>query len=67
MAERRRCACVNLDAMECAASRYGGDACGEPCECVCHEEDEDDDNRPMTDAEFGAMVYPPFRGSSDAQ
>lgn len=49
----RGCACVRADPRMCTRQRYGinfedidyHDA--QPCECMCHEfyEDEDDDNR----------------------
>jgi hypothetical protein len=37
------CACVAHDSVECAAIRYGMDHWGEPCECLCHQQSEDDD------------------------
>jgi hypothetical protein len=37
------CACLARDAMRCASMRYGMDHPGEPCECLCHEWDADDD------------------------
>jgi hypothetical protein len=46
-----RCACVSPDAYECHAHRYGIDEQdlaaiemdGGPCECKCHQSEEDDD------------------------
>ena len=35
------CGCPKDDALDCAKSRYGGTV--EPCECSCHEADEDQD------------------------
>jgi hypothetical protein len=35
-----RCACLSSDARRCIEYRYGDDD-GEPCECACHERDED--------------------------
>ncbi|MGG5810970.1 hypothetical protein [Falsiroseomonas sp. CW058] len=41
------CACPSSDARTCIAIRYGRDRyCDdptEPCECACHQEDDDDD------------------------
>lgn len=37
------CACLDRDAMQCAAIRYGMDHYGEPCECLCHQWDDDDE------------------------
>ncbi len=37
------CACVDRDAVQCAAIRYGMDHWGEACECLCHQWDDDDD------------------------
>ena len=42
-----RCACPSTDAQECVEVRYGvtdDEARDEPCECACHETDEDDDD-----------------------
>lgn len=50
------CACVDRDAVQCAAIRYGMDHWGEPCECLCHQWDDDDDlrhrNRPPVGAGY---------------
>lgn len=37
------CACVDRDSVQCAAIRYGMDHWGEPCECPCHQWDDDED------------------------
>ena len=39
------CACAHHDGSMCAWIRYGGDGPEDPCECLCHgwQEDEDDD------------------------
>lgn len=37
------CACHARDSVQCAASRYGMDHWGEPCECLCHQWEDDDD------------------------
>ena len=37
------CACLSHDAMQCAQIRYGIDHPGEPCECLCHQWDDDDE------------------------
>ena len=38
------CACAHHDGSMCAWIRYGGDGPEDPCECLCHgwQEDEDD-------------------------
>jgi hypothetical protein len=47
-----KCACKSLDAFRCWEIRYGFDADadmadiemdGGPCQCACHDADEDDD------------------------
>lgn len=50
--EDRRCACVSRDARECIRIRYRcfdadgeDDGIDETCECVCHDEQDDDDAR----------------------
>ena len=40
------CACVDRDSLQCAAIRYGMDHWGEPCECPCHQYDDEDDDYP---------------------
>jgi len=48
MVERvRRCCCRVSDPFECAKLRYPMSEEQEPCECVCHDNNEDDE-------EFGA-------------
>jgi hypothetical protein len=50
MAKLTKCACVSTDAYRCWAVRYGKSAWdraeidmdGGPCECACHEDDEED-------------------------
>ena len=37
------CACLDRDALQCAAIRYGMDHYGEPCKCPCHQWDDDDE------------------------
>lgn len=37
------CACPSKDAAECAAIKYGSRE--EPCECLCHEWSDDDEER----------------------
>ena len=37
------CACLDRDSVQCAAIRYGMDHYGEPCECLCHQWDDDDE------------------------
>lgn len=47
-AREARCACPSTDAGECVEMRYGitsDEARDEPCECACHESDEDDDEQ----------------------
>ena len=45
----RRCSCHALDAYDCWTSRYGVrgriniEMDGGPCQCVCHDEVEDDE------------------------
>lgn len=36
------CACLDHDAVQCAAIRYGMDYLGEACECMCHQWRDDD-------------------------
>jgi hypothetical protein len=54
---RRHCACLHDDALDCARERYGDDT-DEPCDCVCHDEPEDDDleARPGARAPAGALT-----------
>lgn len=42
LASLRLCACADTDAMQCAKMRYDGSDDDEPCECVCHQQQEDD-------------------------
>ena len=37
------CACLHSDALQCAAIRYGMDHYGEPCECLCHQWDDENE------------------------
>jgi hypothetical protein len=37
----KRCACPTSDPFACARARYGDDNDREPCECSCHERDDD--------------------------
>ncbi len=38
-----QCACVHHDAVACATARYGYSfERAEPCQCICHDQDEDD-------------------------
>lgn len=37
------CACLDRDALQCAAIRYGMDHYGERCECLCHQWDDEDE------------------------
>lgn len=37
------CACMDRDSVQCAAIRYGMDHWGQPCECPCHQWDDDDE------------------------
>ena len=37
------CDCLDSDAMQCAAIRYGMDHYGEPCEGLCHQWGDDDE------------------------
>ena len=41
------CACMDRDSVQCAAIRYGMDHFGEPCECLCHQWSDDDDEYPQ--------------------
>lgn len=44
-APAKTCACPSRDGTDCAARRYGSDVQLEPiqpCECACHEADEED-------------------------
>lgn len=38
------CACLDRDAVQCAAIRYGMDHWGEACQCLCHQWSDEDDN-----------------------
>lgn len=38
------CACQSRDAKMCVWIRYGEDATDEPCVCLCHEWDDDDEH-----------------------
>ena len=38
------CACLDRDAVQCAAIRYGMDHWGEACLCLCHQWSNDDDD-----------------------
>lgn len=38
------CACLDHDSVQCAAIRYGMDHWGEPCQCLCHQWSDDDDD-----------------------
>ena len=38
------CACLDRDAVQCAAIRYGMDHYGEACTCMCHQWSDDDDD-----------------------
>lgn len=42
------CACPCRDARACIVLRYGEEADGEPCTCLCHQwnDDEDGDGHP---------------------
>jgi len=42
---KQRCCCPVGDAHDCALLRYGNLAEGELCECICHDLDEDEEER----------------------